>query len=156
MKVLQIKTSLATLPSKSDSIFDLASTLVANTQSTVTVPLCARITLLVSVLFVMFTYAHAKISLQWKVLVESSDVGYWDKVDTHLQFICSTADGVTSKITRYPDLIEPSAVALMLHTRAFEYILQTDRDTYGDNTYTLSNTPDVYQSSVDNVVGATA
>jgi hypothetical protein len=58
-QILQIKASLATLPSESDSIFDLATTIVSNTQSMVTVPLCARIALLVSLSFVMAIYTHA-------------------------------------------------------------------------------------------------
>ena len=47
-RVLQIKESLQTVPKESDSIFDLATTIVANSQSSVTVPLCARLALLAS------------------------------------------------------------------------------------------------------------
>lgn len=100
-EISQIKVSLATLPSESDSIFDLATTIVANTRSTVTVPLCARIALLVSLSFVVFIYTHAKSSLQRKVHVESCDGSYWDKVDARLLFIRNTADGVMWKITKY-------------------------------------------------------
>ena len=100
-EISQIKVSLATLPSKSDSIFNLMTTIVANTRSTVTVPLCTRITLLVSLSFVLFIYTHAKSSLLQKVHVKSCDGSYWDKIDACLLFIRNTADGVMWKITKY-------------------------------------------------------
>jgi hypothetical protein len=51
---LQIRDSLAVPAKDSDSIFDLATTVIANSKSSVTVPLCARLALLVSCLSLIF------------------------------------------------------------------------------------------------------
>ncbi|KAG5635895.1 hypothetical protein H0H81_009736 [Sphagnurus paluster] len=68
-----IKDSVDMSPSKSQSIFDLASNIVANSKCSVNVPLCTRIALL------------------RKVYVESPGTQYWDKVDTRLLLVRTTA-----------------------------------------------------------------
>lgn len=83
-----LKDSLAApLPKDCDSIFDLATAIVANSKSSVTVPLCARLALL------------------RKVYVESADSKFWDKVDARLLLIRNTADGDAHKITKAFDRI---------------------------------------------------
>ncbi|KAF8800216.1 hypothetical protein BYT27DRAFT_7117857, partial [Phlegmacium glaucopus] len=77
-----IKESLALPVNESDSIFDLATTIVTNSKSLVTVPLCARIALL------------------RKVYVEFPGGNFWDKVNARLLLIRTMAGGENWKITK--------------------------------------------------------
>jgi hypothetical protein len=65
------------------------------------------------------------------------------------------ADGDAWKITKYVMLLNPLLVTLKC-TRAFEHILQSDRNTYGDSaSYTLPDNNNVFQNSVDDLLAGT-
>lgn len=155
--ILQIKESIVSPPNEAASIFDLATTIVTHSQCSVTVPLCARIALLVTIHHLSFELHLIFILLQQKIYVESPDATFWDKVDACLLLIRTMAGGEAWKITKYVVKTPTCPTILIPCPRAFERILQTDCSTYGNNaSYTLPDiTCDIFQNSIDDVIGGT-
>ena len=142
--------------SESESIFDLATLVVTNSKSSVSVPLCARLALLVSLDCSASVFILILILEQQKVFVECSDLTYWNKVDAQLLLICTMADGDAWKVTKYVcHHCFINYMVLILCNRAFECILQKNWDTYSDKTlYTLNKDNNEFQTSVNNTMTA--
>ncbi|KIM48976.1 hypothetical protein M413DRAFT_6222 [Hebeloma cylindrosporum] len=78
----RVKKAVGASIKNSTTIYDLADALTDGTRCIVSVPLCARLSLL------------------RKVYLEDETKGFWDSVDARLKLIRSTANGDARKITR--------------------------------------------------------
>jgi hypothetical protein len=66
------------------------------------------------------------------------------------------ARAVKSQGVSFLSDIFPPVLISVFYARAFEHILETDRNAYGDSsTYTLSGASDVFQNSVDDMIAGT-
>lgn len=92
------------------------------------------------------------------MFIKDPSADFWNTVDKELVTIRETANGDSTKITKYviPSSTVKCALNLSSYDRAFRHILKRDQAKHGIKDYELDETVDTFQQEVDSIIEASA
>lgn len=90
------------------------------------------------------------------MFIKDPSAEFWKTVDKELVTIRETANGDSTKITKYVIPSSTCALNLSSYDRAFRHILKRDQAKHGIKDYELDETVDTFQQEVDSIIEASA